>query len=100
MIHEQDALWSSLLGSWMLLVTRIQISRYPNIQISKYSQIGIQVGAKYVAVDVMGKRQTKQTAARRAVVALRVDNTVLAVKLQYADSTSEWTMPWPGGLEN
>ena len=58
----------------------------------------LEAGAKYVAVDVMGKRQTKQAAARRAVVALRVDNTVLAVKLQYADSTSEWTMP--GGAKN
>jgi 8-oxo-dGTP pyrophosphatase MutT (NUDIX family) len=50
-------------------------------------------GARYVAVDSMGKREVKEAKPRRAAVALRWGNRVLAVLHKLRDGSKAWTIP-------
>ena len=50
-------------------------------------------GATYVAVDSMGKREAKLVKPRRAAVALRWGNRVLAVLHKLQDGSKVWTIP-------
>jgi len=53
----------------------------------------LKAGAKYVGVDIQGRRQVKQGPTRRAAIVLRTGNKVLAVKTQTTDGKQFWRFP-------